>query len=85
MKHNIERISSVEQEEFPSLDAWSECVGKVVDVSDSKFTVEVIKQILVPLLADLLNKRRNSIQKGKDLAVVSLDDGKDRIRSVSSC
>jgi hypothetical protein len=85
MKHNIERISSAEQEEFPSLDALSECVGKVVDVADIKITVEVVRQILVPVLSDLLNKRRNLIQKGKHVEVLAPDDGSIRFRSVSSC
>jgi hypothetical protein len=85
MKHNIERISSVEQEECPTLDAWSECVGKVVDVGDSKITVEVIRRILVPLLVDLLNKRRNLVQKGEHVAILPFDDDSIRFRSVSSC
>jgi hypothetical protein len=84
MKQNIVPISSVEQE-VPSLTAWGECVGKIVDVADSNITLEVVKQISIPISADLLIKWKKLIQKGKHVGILALDDGSIRIRSVSSC
>jgi hypothetical protein len=84
MEQEIEEISSVEQEEVPLI-PWTEYVGKVVNVTESNITLEVIQHISIPISADSRNKWKSLVQEGKHVAILAFDDGTIRIRSLASC
>lgn len=76
--------SSTNLEEVPLI-PWTEYVGKVVDITDNRISLEAIYHVLIPISPDALNNCRTVIQKDNHVAILALDDGRIRVRKVQSC
>lgn len=81
MKQQVEKASSIEQDAVP-LPPWTECVGKVVHISDSSITLEALQRISIPISTDVLAKWKTVIQKDKRIGILVLDDGTIKVRRV---
>ena len=61
-----------------SLIPWTEYVGKVVDVTDDRITLQVVWHFSVSIASDVLKKSK--IRKGEYVGILMLDDGSIRVR-----
>jgi hypothetical protein len=62
-----------------SLIPWTEYVGKVVDVTDDRITLQVVWHFSISISSDVLKKSK--IRKGEYVGILMLDDGSIRVRS----
>lgn len=75
---NLEEIADV------SLIPWTECVGKIIDVTDDRITLQATWQISICITPDVLKKSKKILRKGDSVGILILDDGSIRVRSVSA-
>jgi hypothetical protein len=64
-----------------SLIPWTEYVGKVVDVTDDRITLQVVWHFSASITSDVLKKSK--IRKGEYVGILMLDDGSIRVRRAS--
>ena len=73
-KKPLERVGPV------TLIPWTECVGKIVKVTDDRITLEANRHISVRITPDLLKKSKKLLQKGERVGILALDNGSIRVR-----
>ena len=71
--------ADLEASQVISFTPWIEYVGRVIDVTKTSITIEVVNRFSIPISPDALNNSK-SLRKGKRIGILVLEDGTVRIR-----
>jgi hypothetical protein len=59
---------------------WTECVGKIVKVTDDSITLQASRNISIMITPDQLKKWKKLFRKGEHVGILALDYGSIRVR-----
>ncbi len=75
-------VEAQEGVENPSLDAWTEIIGKVESITKDSITLTQRRLISIKISSNAIQNWRKILRKGKVVGVLMLDDRTFRIRLV---